>query len=89
MGTPPLENYAFILICIALVLSTLIIKPFYLQKLSNTSNIHYKLYAFGDIRTASSANANMKIYKVASSNITLFAGAILLSSKYSYRNAYT
>jgi hypothetical protein len=31
----------------------------------------------------------MKIYKVASSNITLFSGAILLSSKYSYRNVYT
>jgi hypothetical protein len=69
----------------ALVLSTLIIKPFYLQKLSNAFNIYYKLYTFGDIRTASS-KANMKIYKVASSNITLFAGAILLSSKYSYRN---
>jgi hypothetical protein len=73
----------------AFVLSTLIIKPFPLQKLSNAFNIHYKLYAFGDIRTASSAKANMKIDKVASSNITLFSGAILLSSKYSYRNVYT
>jgi hypothetical protein len=73
----------------ALVLSTLIIKPLSLQKLSNAFNIHYKLCAFGDIRTASSAKANMKICKVASSNITLFAGAILLSSKYIYKNAYT
>jgi hypothetical protein len=57
-----------ILIYNALVLPTFILRPFYLQNFSKTEIINYNPSALEDNKTASSAKAMKKIYKVASSN---------------------
>jgi hypothetical protein len=73
----------------ALVLVTLICRPLSLQNFSNTISIFYKPSALGDNKTASSAKARKKTYKVAISNIYRIFAAILCSLKYFNKYGYT
>jgi hypothetical protein len=78
-----------ILIYNALVLPTFILRPFYLQNFSNTEIINYNPSVLGDNKTASSAKAMKKIYKVASSKTYRFYYATLYFSKYYNKYGYT
>jgi hypothetical protein len=73
----------------ALVLPTLILRPFDLQKFSKIEIINYNPSALGDNKTASSAKAMKKIYKVASSSTYRFCYVILYFSKYYNKYGYT
>jgi hypothetical protein len=71
------------LIYMALVFPTLILRPFRLQNIAKAFIIGYRPLALGDINTASSAKARKNIYKVAISRISQLAGNSLCISKYS------
>ena len=73
----------------ALVLPTLILRPFSLQKFSKIEIIHYNPSALGDNKTASSTKARKKTYKVAISKMYLIYAAILCSLKYLSKYGYT
>jgi hypothetical protein len=77
------------LIYMALVFPTFILRPFKSQNVSNALIICYRPSALWDIKTASSAKARKNIYKVAISKIKRFTGSILCLSKYSSRYGYT
>ena len=82
-------NYWSILIYIAFVFPTLIFNPLVLQKFSKAFSICYSPSALCDNKTASSAKARKKTYKVAISKMYLIYDAILCSSKYLSKYGYT
>jgi hypothetical protein len=65
-----------------------IYEPFIEQNISNARNICCNPSALWETRTASSAKASRKIYRVAISKIYLFVGAILFSSKHCSKYGY-
>jgi hypothetical protein len=72
-----------------LVLSILILRPFYSQKSSKATSMCYNPSALCDNRTASLAKARKNTYKVAISRIYLIYAAILCSLKYLSKYGYT
>jgi hypothetical protein len=76
------------LIYMAFVFPTLILRPFYEQNIAKAFIICCRPSALWDTSTASSANARKNIYKVAISKINLLVGNNLWVSKYYNKNGY-
>jgi len=77
------------LIYMAFVFVVLTLRPFIVQNFINICNNICKPSALWETRTASSAKAKRKIYKVAISNITRCFSAILCYLKYFNSSGYT
>jgi hypothetical protein len=70
-------NSTSMLIYMALVFPTLILRPFKLQNIAKAFSIYYRPSALCDISTASSVKARKNIYKVAISRIKRLVGTNL------------